>query len=81
MQQRPVTEPVDDVVRVGRLENVVERIGRRQVAPTRDRREQMQVVIAEHTSHAAAESHDAAHNGQRVGTAIHEIAHEPQVVA
>ncbi len=81
VQQRPVAQPVDDRFQVGRLEHVVERVGRRELAPARHGREQVQVVIAEHAPDAAAEPHDATQYGQRVRTAIDEIADQPEPVA
>ena len=43
-------------------------------------RQQMQVVIAEHRHRGVAERHDLAQHAERVGSAIDEVADEPQPV-
>jgi len=81
VHEGPVTEPVDDVLRVRGAEYLRERIGRRQLAAARDRREQVQVVVAEHAGHAAPEVHHAAQHAQRLRATIDEVANEPQPIA
>ena len=59
-----MAQPVDDRAQVRRLEHVAERIGRRKLAPAGDRRQQVQIVVAEDARDAAAEPHDAPEHGR-----------------
>ena len=75
-----MAQPIDDRAQVRRLEHVAERVGRRKHAPAGDRREQVQIVVAEDACDAAAEPHDAPEHGQRIRAAIDEIADEPETI-
>ena len=42
--------------------------------------QQVEIVIAEHRGGGVAERHDFAQHGERIGTAVDEIADEPQAI-
>ena len=82
MEQGLAAEPGEEVVAVGRAEDVVQGVATaRPLARHQREREQMQVVIAQHRDGGRAERHDPAHDAERVRAAIDEVAGQPQAVA
>ena len=78
--QRPSRQPIDQFVAIGRGENRVERIAAMRLAMAGRDRQQMKIVIAEHSDRRVAKRDDFAQHGERIGSAIDEIADQPQPI-
>jgi len=79
--QRAFPEPVEQIITVGRSKNLVEGIVL--AAPFLDafgNHQQVKVMIAEHRDSSITKRFDVAKRRQRIGTAIDEIANQPQAV-
>ena len=82
MQQRPTPQPVEQVVAIGRRENLAERVlGLELFAGGERGREQMQIVVPEDSDGRGAERLDPTQYVERPRAAIDEIADEPQTIA
>ena len=78
--QRPSCQPIDQLVAIGRGENRVERIAAMRLSMAGRNRQQMKIVIAEHGHRRVAERDDFAQHGERPGSAIDEVANQPQPI-
>ena len=74
-------QPVEQRVGIGRIEDLAQRVALAGLAHAGGDREQVQVVIAEHHRHGVVERHQAAQRRERFGTAIDQVADQPQPVA
>jgi len=79
--ERPLREPVEQVGAIRRFENRRERVVAMRVAMTGRNRQEVQVVIAKHGDGGIAKRDHFAQHGERIRTAIDEIAGQPQPVA
>ena len=75
--QRPMPEPIDQVIPVRRLENLIQRIARFRRTHPRDHRQQMHIVIAQDGGSALLQADQLAQRGQRIGATIDQIADKP----
>jgi hypothetical protein len=81
MEQRTRANPVEQLVAIARLQDVLERVAAtRRLEPFGDA-QKVKVVIAEHDERRVPERLDEAQALERRRAAVHEIADEPQLVA
>ncbi len=76
-----MTQPVQQLVSVRRGEDLVERAlgGMLQIAL--GHRQEVEVVIAEHHHRLLTQIAHEAHHGERLWSAIDQIAHQPELIA
>ena len=79
--QRARRQPVEELAPVGRREDLAERVAAVGVAVARGHGQQVQVVVAEHDFRRVAERLHLAQDRERAGTAVDEVADQPQAVA
>ena len=81
VHQRPCAQPGQQLVAIGRGEDFVQGIALVDAGMAGRHRHQVQVVIAQHAHRCLAEPAHEAQHLQRVGTAIDQVAHQPEPVA
>jgi len=77
VRHRPVPQPVEQAVAIGRGDHVPKRVVFASLDGTLGKRQQMQIVIAEHGQRAIAQLPYEAQCGKRGRSAVDEVAHEP----
>ena len=80
VNHRPVPQPVEQLVSVGGLQHVGERVVPAALYVTLGQREQVQIVVAEHDDRAISEVAHQAQGRERTWTAVDQISDEPQLV-
>jgi len=76
--QGAMPQPVDQLLAIGGVEDVVERVVAVRRADAAGHRQQVQVVVAQHGAGLVTQGHDAAQGLQRLGAAVDEVAGEDQ---
>ena len=79
VRQRPLSEPVEPVLAVGREQDVVQCVGASGRAHAGGDTEQVDVVVAENDARAAAERPHLAQYAEVVGASVDQIAAEPDI--
>jgi len=77
VRHRPVPQPVEQAVAIGRGEYVPEGVVFASLDGALSERQQMQIVVAEHAHSALAQVTHEAQRGKRGRAAVNEVAHEP----
>jgi len=77
VRHRPVPQPVEQAVAVGRSDHVPERVVFAGLDRPLSKRQQMQIVVAEHGQRAIPQIAHEAQGGKRGRAAVDEVAHEP----
>jgi len=77
VRHRPVPQPVEQAVAVGRRDHVPERVVFAGLDRALSKRQQMQIVVAEHAQRAIPQIAHEAQRGKRGRAAVDEVAHEP----
>jgi len=80
VRHRPVPQPVEQAVAVGRGDHVPERVVFASLDRALSKRQQMQIVVAEHGQCAITQIPYEAQCSERGRTAVDEVAHEPQAI-
>ena len=73
-------QPVQQFVAVRRIQNLVERIALVHTSKAFGQRQQVQIVVAEHADGGITQISDGPQHGQRIRSAIDQIADKPQPV-
>ena len=81
MQQRLAAQPGQQFRRIRRIQNVIDGVVVATLGKTFGDSEQVQVMVAQHGDRAVTQRFDEAQRGQRLGTAIDQIADEPETIA
>jgi len=79
--ERARRQPVEQHLAIRRGQNLIESVAATLRGAAARHREQVQIVIAERHRGGGVERTDPAQHAGRFRTAIHEVAHEPQLVA
>ncbi len=79
--QRPVDQPVEQLVAIRRAQNLIECVGSSLAPRAVCDCKQMQVMIAEHNDGVVSERPDVANDLERARPAVYEIADEPELIA
>jgi len=77
VRHRPVPQPVEQAIAVGRRDHIPERIVSAGLDRALSERQQMQIVVAEHGQRAIPQIVHEAQGGKRGRAAVDEIADEP----
>jgi len=80
VHQRPVPQPVEQAVAVGRGDHALERVVFASLDRALSKRQQMQIVVAEHGHRAITQIPYEAQCSERGRAAVDEVAHEPQAI-
>jgi len=80
VHQRPVPQPVEQPVAVGRGEHVPKRVVFTTLDGALSQRQQVQIVVAEHGHRAIAQITHEAQCDKGGRAAVDEVAHEPQAI-
>jgi len=80
VRHRPVSQPVEQPVAVGRGDHVAKRVVFATLDGALGQRQQMQIVVAEHGHRAITQITHEAQCGERGRAAVDEVAHEPQAI-
>ena len=81
MHHGKAAQPIDQFIPVRRLEYIAQSVVIAQPGKSPGHRNEMQVVIAKHAYRAITQSTNIAKHGQRIWSAIDQIADEPQTIA
>jgi len=81
VHERPAAQPVDELVAIGRGEHVPEGVARARLLDPLGHAQQVQVVVAQHGDRGVPERLHEAQAAERIGAAVHHVAHEPEAVA
>jgi hypothetical protein len=80
VHHRAAPQPSEQLGAIGRLEHLAERVVLARALGAFELRHEMKIVVSEHRHRALAEvAHEAQHL-ERLGSAVHQIAEEPQSV-
>jgi hypothetical protein len=79
--QRPCHQPGEQRVPVGRIEHLLQRVGLAPPLRAAGHRQQVQVMVAEHHDGVRPQRAHQAQRGERAGAAVHQVPHEPQLIA
>jgi len=81
VQHRPEPQPVEQIVAVRCIEQIVEGVVGAPLRMAGGEREEVQIVVALHDDGALPEIAHEPHHGRRVRPAVHQVADEPEAVA
>jgi len=81
VQHRAVSQPIDKLVAIARLKNLVKRVVVAQLGAAGGDAEQMKIMVTQNAYSALAQISNEAQRRERIGSAVHEIADQPESVA
>ncbi len=81
VHERAIPQPREELVAIGSGEDVIERIALALLLDAFGDAQQMEIVIAEHRDRGVAQGLHVAQARERIGTAVHQVADEPEAVA
>jgi hypothetical protein len=80
VNERPVAQPAEKLFSVGRFQHRTQSIARLRFPNTRRHREKMKVMVAQHGGEPIPKAGRPPQHLERTGTAIHQIAHQPDSI-
>jgi hypothetical protein len=80
VHHRAVPQPIEQIVPICSSDDVIESVVLATLHAILRKRQQVQIVVAEHDHGAIPETTYEAQGGERRGTAVDQIANEPQMV-
>jgi hypothetical protein len=80
MEQGEVAHPIEQIVSVRRIENRRHRVPRLGNTKTFGKRQEVEIVVAQHRNESVAESFGPTQHRKGVGTSIHQVADQPQPI-